>query len=118
MLFTIPRNVKKGQSFLGLELKGWILFVLTAPVCVGIGWAILLLSGKPPLGYILGGSLLGLFYYMYSIDERTGAMNGVFLIDLIDWMYAEKIQIYWRDDYYEQVKTLMVRVNFEEWEKE
>lgn len=118
MRYSIPRNVKKGRDFLGLELKGWLLFAVTLPFFIGLGWLSYLAVQREPVGFIIGGTFAGCMYYLCMIDERTGAMNGSFLVEMIRWLYSEKVQVFWEDLDNEKIHTLSIRVDFKKRETE
>ncbi|KPC73956.1 MULTISPECIES: hypothetical protein [Laceyella] len=119
MRYTIPRNVKKGQSFLGLEFKGWIYFAPTAVACGAIGWGCYLLTQTPVAGVMVAGTLGGMFFYLFMTDERSGAMNGAFLIDILKWAYSQKVRLYWGEQHHgEKIDTLKIRVDLKKRERE
>jgi hypothetical protein len=118
MRYMIPRNVKKGQSFMGLELKGWLLLAATLPVYILLGWVGQGVTGNGTVGIMIAVVPAGMSYYLFMIDERTGVMNITFLVEMVKWMKAAKIQYLWEDQYDEKIETLQVRVNFEKREKE
>jgi hypothetical protein len=118
MRYMIPRNVKKGQSFMGLELKGWLLLAATAPIFILLGWGCYQVTGNGMAGIMIAAIPSGLLYYLFTVDERTGAMNVIFLVEMFRWMRAAKIQYLWEDQYDEKIATIQVRVNFKRREKE
>jgi hypothetical protein len=118
MRYMIPRNVKKGQSFMGLELKGWLLFAAIAPIFILLGWGCSHVTGSGMAAVMIAATPSGLLYYLVMIDERTGAMNVTFLVEMFKWMNATKIQYLWEDQYGEKIETLQVRVDFKKREKE
>jgi hypothetical protein len=118
MRYMIPRNVKKGQSFMGLELKGWLLFTATAPIFILLGWGCYHVTENGMVALMIAATPSGVLYYLFMIDERTGAMNITFLVEMFKWMNAAKIQYLWEDQYGEKIATLQVRVDFKKREKE
>jgi hypothetical protein len=118
MRYIIPRNVKKGQVFLGLDLKGWLFFALAGSLCVGLGWVCYQLSDNLAVSFILGGACTGLFYFLFQVDEQTGTMNGSFFVEIVRWLYSEKVKIFWEVYDYEKFQTLTIRVDLKKRETE
>jgi hypothetical protein len=118
MRFTIPRNVKKGQSFMGLELVGWIWMAISLPICILLGWGVFLLTASIIGGIVLGGALTGIFYFLFTVDEKTGAMNLGFLLDIASWYQSQKIHVFWEEASHGKIDSLLVRVNFQRREGE
>lgn len=117
MRFVIPRNVKKGQSFMGLELVGWIWMAVAAPLCVLLGWGVFAITASMIGSIVVGGSLIGVLYFLFTVDEKTGAMNLGFLLDIINWYQSKKIHL-WQGGAHDNLYTLMVRVNLQKREGE
>ncbi|WP_028777324.1 hypothetical protein [Shimazuella kribbensis] len=118
MRFTIPRNVKKGQSFMGLELVGWIWMAVTLPICILIGWLVFKITASIIGSIVLGASLIGIFYFLFTVDEKTGNMNLGFLLDIVTWYRSKKIHLFWKGASYDNIHTLLVRVNLQKRERE
>lgn len=111
--------MKSGQSFLGLELKGWLYFGAIVPGILLLGWLSYQVMMNGILSFSIVGLISGLFYYLFMVDERTGVMNGQFLKELVDWFYAEKVQIFfWEDQFYDKIHTLRIRVNLKKKKEE
>jgi hypothetical protein len=118
MRFTIPRNVKKGQSFMGLELVGWIWMAVTLPICILIGWGVFQITASIIGGIVLGAGLTGIFYFLFTVDEKTGTMNLGFILDIASWYQSQKIHLFWGETSHGKIDTLLVRVNLQRRERE
>ncbi len=107
MKFQIPRNVKTSFTFLGLEWKGWLLFLPTIALFGGLAY---LLIPDIKARFIFIFFVLGIAFFMYQVDEASGAMNFSFLVDLFTWYRSEKvIEPVW-DGNYSKDKTIMTTI--------
>jgi len=87
MKFKIPRNVKSGMSFAGLEIWGWVYFLPTFIVLGGLDFIII--SFLPVK--IIGLSLIFAFsFFAFMNDESTGAMNIAIFTDFWKWYRSSK----------------------------
>lgn len=103
---------------MGLELVGWIWMALSVPICILLGWLVLIITSSMLGAITLGASLAGVFYFLFMVDERTGAMNIGFLFDIYAWYQSQKINLFWGEDYDDKIDTLLVRVNLQRRESE
>ncbi len=109
MKYFIPRNVKVGQTFMQLELKGWLYFIPTLLVLLGISFLI------PKIEVRVISIIFNVFlsHYMFQMDERTGVMNIVLYLEYLVWSYrTEKlVEPVWSDEF-DRSSTLQI------WKKE
>lgn len=107
MKYHIPRNVKKGMDFLGLDWKGWLLFL---PTVIVFGGATILIIPIFKLKVILLLLILGISYVMFQVNENSGAMNYHFVTEFINWLKSEKnADIYWEE--HDKYTSLKMKVN-------
>lgn len=99
MRYKIPRNIKVGLSFMGLQLIGWLLFLPSAGMSVLLAFlAFKFLT--PQAGVMIGLIGVGLFYYCYQVDEKSGTMNISWLFERIRWSRGPKIiEPVWGEEY-------------------
>lgn len=97
MKYRIPRNVKTGLAFMGLELKAWLLFIPI--VCILIAFFIFLIpkSEIKVLGVVFS---IALTHLMFQTDEKTGVWNVSLFVERIKWIYVSEKIIYptWSED--------------------
>lgn len=106
MKYQIPRNVKTSFTFLGLEWKGWLLFLPTIALFGGLAF---LLIPDIKARFIFIFFILGIAFFMYQVDEASGAMNFSFLVDFFTWYRSEKvIEPIW-DGNFTNHKTIMIK---------
>lgn len=104
--YRIPRNVKSGLSFIGLEVKGWLLFL---PTIVVFGGLALLLVPDLKLKIVLCVLTLGISYFSFMVDEHTGAMNYTAFTEFLKWYKSDKvIEPIW-DESFDRSYTLQIK---------
>lgn len=105
MKYQIPRNVKSGLSFGGLEFKGWLLFL---PTIIVFGGAAMLLIPKLEVKVVAILLIVGTAYLMFQVNENTGTMNYTDLTDILAWFRNKKeIEPVWDDEFDRQYTILM-----------
>ncbi|MFE8703899.1 hypothetical protein ACFYKX_25335 [Cytobacillus sp. FJAT-54145] len=89
MKYRVPRNVKSTMSFMGLELKGWLLYLPTVSILVAFFLLIIPKTEVKLLGSIFSAAI---GHVMFQTDEKTGVLNISLFLERIKWIYfSEKI---------------------------
>lgn len=106
--FRIPRNVKQGLMFMGLELKGWLLYL---PTVLVLGALVILLIPNMKIKVIVLFFVIALSHVLFQTDEKTGVMNITLFTDRMRWIYfSEKIiEPVWSEEF-ERTSTLQITV--------
>jgi hypothetical protein len=99
MKYKIPRNIKIGLSFLGLDLIGWILFIPSVALIIGLAYlSFIFLNAKIAAMILLIG--VGFTYYSLQVDPKTGTMNISWIFERIRWIKETKIiEPVWGEEY-------------------
>lgn len=103
--YTIPRRIKTGRTAFGLEMKGLVGFLLTAPVLAPTLYFLPLLAqpyvpfSLTPLQWVLMLGLgIGTPYGLCKTDERTGALYGEYVFNIFWYLKSPKVlNPVWRD---------------------
>lgn len=108
MKYRIPRNVKQGLSFMGLELKGWLLYL---PTVIILGFFIVFLIPSMKIKVISLFFVITLTHVLFQKDEKTGVMNVTLFTERIRWIYLNEkiIEPVWSEEF-ERTSTLQITV--------
>lgn len=95
MKYKIPRNVKRGLSFLGLEFQGWVYYTPTVLVLSALAFEI----PYPKAQFVMLVLAVILPHFAFQTDEKTGKLNFSFLNDYMKWLCSKKIiEPVWGDE--------------------
>lgn len=95
--YRIPRNIKTGMSFMGLELKAWLMFL---PIVIIFVAFFFFLVPKPEIKILGIVFSVALTHLMFQTDEKTGVLNISLFVERIKWIYLGDKIIYptWSED--------------------
>lgn len=110
MRYKIPRNIKLGLSFLGLQLKGWLLFVPSLIIIGLITYLIFIVNYKLAVMFAMVG--VGVAYFAFQTDEKTGQMNVSWVFEYLRWERENKIIEPAWDISFNRFQSLKMKVNY------
>lgn len=106
MKYHIPRNVKSGMTFMWLEWKGWLLFVPTVGVFAG---SVLFFVSVLKIKFVLVAFIVFLSWFLFKVDENTGAMNFTVFTDFYSWYKSDKIIEPYIDERFQRTETILMK---------
>lgn len=108
----VARMMKKGETFIGLEMRGFVMFLPTLALLIALTYVIYLYFPKVWVILVGGIVAIGVPYVLFFTEERTGKMGYQIALDLIAVLFSETTyNLNWEGlKDYDRFQSLEIRV--------
>lgn len=108
----VARMMKKGETFLGLELRGFVRFLPTSALLITLTYVVYLSVSRTWVILVGGIVAIGIPYVLFFTEEKTGKMGYQIAMDIISMLLSKKqYSLNWEGlEDYDRSQSLSIRI--------
>lgn len=108
----VARMMKKGETFLGLELRGFMRFLPASALLIALTYVVYLSVSRTWVILVGGILAIGAPYILFFTEEKTGKMGYQIAIDVIAMLLStETYNLNWEElEDYDRYQSFSIRI--------